>query len=139
MKQAALARYQDFAEHLSSELKGDVLGYEAYYEPNLWSHLGPQTVDGANVSIRLYFEYLKSFSAGVRAGDPAAKVIAGATAPTGANDVYRTSPQSFARALARAGAAAYFDVYSHHPYVPGGAARMDPALLPVNPAHTVSL
>ena len=139
MKQAALARYQDFAEHLSGELKGDVLGYEAYNEPNLWSHLGPQMVDGANVSVHLYLDYLKYFSAGVRAGDPAAEVIAGSTAPTGANDVYRTSPQSFAGGLAKDGAAAYFDVYAHHPYVPGGSAHMDPGLPPANPTHTVSL
>jgi hypothetical protein len=139
MKPTALADYRDFAEHLSGELKGDVLGYEAYSEPNLWSHLGPQTVDGANVSVRLYLDYLKYFSAGVRAGDPGAEVIAGSTAPTGANDVYRTSPQSFALGLAKAGAAAYFDVYAHHPYVPGGTAHMDPGLPPANPTHTVSL
>ena len=142
MKQADLGSYQDFAEHLSGELKGDVLGYEAYNEPNLWSHLGPQTVDGVNVSIHLYLEYLKYFSAGVRAGDPGpegAKVIAGSTAPTGENDVYRTSPQSFASGLAKDGAAAYFDVYAHHPYVPGGTAHMDPGLQPADPTHTVSL
>ena len=66
-------------------------------------------------------------------------MIAGSTAPTGANDVYRTSPQSFAEGLAKDGAAAYFDVYAHHPYVPGGSAHMDPGLSPANPAHTVSL
>jgi hypothetical protein len=143
MKHSALADYQAFAEHLSSELKGQVLGYEAYNEPNLWAYLYPQrTPADHSFSAHLYLQYLMYFSAGVRAGDPGpkgAKVIAGSTAPTGADDPWRTSPQSFARALATAGAAPYFDVYSHHPYVPGSSGSMDPALPPRDSAHTVSL
>ncbi len=144
MTASALAYYKAFAKHLSAELKGKVLGYEVYNEPNLWVHLFPQrTANDPNFSAHTYLRYLKSFYAGVRAGDPGAKVIAGATAPTGApagtENAYQTSPQSFARALARAGAAAYFDIYSHHPYVPGGSRNMDPGLLPANPSHTVSL
>ena len=144
MKTSALGDYQAFAKHLSGELQGQVLGYEAYSEPNLWVHLFPQrTADDPSFSAHLYLRYLKSFFAGVRAGDPGAKVIAGSTAPTGqpagTENVYQTSPQSFARALAKAGAARYFDVYSHHPYVPGGSGDMDPGLSPTNPSHTVSL
>ncbi len=75
----------------------------------------------------------------MKAGDPAAKVIAGATAPTGTNSIYWTSPQTFARALKAAGGARYFSVYSHHPYVPGGPGDMDPRLPPQHPNHTVSL
>ena len=41
--------------------------------------------------------------------------------PSGLDDIYRTSPQRFARFLQRAHAGRYFDVYSHHPYTPGGS------------------
>ena len=51
-------------------------------------------------------------SAGIRAGDPQALVIGGVTAPSGANDDFRTAPQTFASELKSLGAAAYFDVYS---------------------------
>jgi hypothetical protein len=144
MKPSALGDYQAFAEHLSGELKGQVLGYEAYSEPNLWVHLFPQwSAADPSFSAHLYLRYLRSFFAGVRAGDPGAMVIAGSTAPTGAptsdRSVFWTSPQSFARALAGAGAARYFDVYSHHPYVPGGSGNMDPGLPPADSSHTVSL
>ena len=140
MAAGALADYEAFARHLSSTLSGEVLGYEAYSEPNLWAHIYPQrTGDDPWFSVHLYLTYLKAFSAGVREGDSGAKVIAGATAPTGTNNVYWTSPQSFARVLAKGGAAKYFDVYSHHPYVPGGPYDMDPGLRPQHPDHTVSL
>jgi hypothetical protein len=140
MTNSALASYQAFAKHLAAALAGQVLGYEAYCEPNLWPYIYPQRTDSdPSFAAHVYLKYLKAFFAGVRAGDPHAKVIAGSTAPTGANDIYRTSPQSFARALAAAGAARYFDVYSHHPYVPGGTTDMDPALPPQFPGNTVSL
>jgi hypothetical protein len=55
MKHSALADYQDFAEHLSSELKGQVLGYEAYSEPNLWVHIFPQrTAADPDFSVHVY-------------------------------------------------------------------------------------
>jgi hypothetical protein len=140
MTTGALANYEAFAKHLATVLKGEVLGYEAYNEPNLWPYIYPQRSDRDPwFAAHLYLKYLKAFSAGVRADDPHAKVIAGSTAPTGDNDIFRTSPQSFARALAAAGAARYFDVYAHHPYVPGSSADMDPGLPPQFPLHTVSL
>jgi hypothetical protein len=140
MSQSALADYQAFAQHLAASLAGKVLGYEAWNEPNLWPYIYPQRTGGDRwFSAHLYLKYLKAFRAGVRVGDPHAKVIAGSTAPIGYNDIYRTSPQSFARALAAAGAAPYFDVYSHHPYVPGGTGDMDPTLTPPSPGNTVAL
>ncbi len=62
---------------------------------------------------------LRRFAPAVRKGDPRALVIAGATAPTGNDDRWRTSPQTFARTLKAAGAGKLFDAYSHHPYTPG--------------------
>jgi hypothetical protein len=140
MKAAALADYQAFANHLATVLKGEVLGYEAFDEPNLWPYIYPQrTARDPWFAAREYLKYLKAFGAGVKAGDPGALVIAGSTAPTGTNDDYRTAPQTFAAELKALGAGAYFDVYAHHPYVPGGAADMDPGLPPMFPSHTVSL
>ena len=140
MAAGARVDYQAFARHLATKLKGEVLGYEAFNEPNLWPHLYPQRTDSDPwFAARLYLKYLKAFWAGVRAGDPGAQVIAGSTAPTGTNDDYRTAPQTFAAELKALGAGAYFDVYAHHPYVPGGSGDMDPGLPPAFPLHTVSL
>lgn len=140
MTQAALADYQAFARHLSTALAGEVLGYEAYNEPNLWVHLYPQRTDtDPRFAADEYLKYLEAFGAGVKAGDPGALVIAGSTAPSGSDDDFRTSPQTFAARLKAKGAGAYFDVYAHHPYVPGGAPDMDPGLPPQFPTHTVSL
>jgi hypothetical protein len=82
---------------------------------------------------------LEAFSAGVRAGDPAALVAAGATAPTGRNNRYGTSPQRFARRLRGLGVDGLFDVYTHHPYVPGGTKNAAPERPPSNPERTVTL
>jgi hypothetical protein len=67
------------------------------------------------------------------------RVVAGATAPVGLNDVYRTSPQRFARFLQRSGAGRHFDVYSHHPYTPGGSLNRAPGQPPNDPPTTVTL
>ena len=117
-----------------------VLGYEAYNEPNLWPYIYPQrTAADASFAAHLYLQYLKAFSAGVKAGDPGAKVIAGATAPTGTNSsTGRARSRSLAPSRRPAGRGTS-SVYSHHPYVPGGPGDMDPRLPPQHPNHTVSL
>ena len=82
---------------------------------------------------------LKAFRAGVLRAGTGVRVVAGATAPVGLNDRYRTSPQRFARFLRRAGAGRYFDVYSHHPYTPGGSIYTAPDQPPNDPTRTVTL
>ena len=82
---------------------------------------------------------LKAFHAGVTRAGTGVRVVAGATAPVGLDDIYRTSPQRFARFLQRAGAGRYFDVYSHHPYTPGGSINTAPGQPPNDPSHTVTL
>ena len=42
MTAGALTDYEAFAEHLATALKGEVLGYEAFDEPNLWPYIYPQ-------------------------------------------------------------------------------------------------
>jgi hypothetical protein len=127
-------------EHVSAAFRGKVLGYSCWNEPNLWGYIYPQrTAADAAFSAHHYVRMLKAFSAGVRAGDPQAKVVAGETAPAGRDDRLSTSPQRFARTLRLSGAARWFDVYSHHPYAVGGTKHIAPADPPRDPSHTVSL
>ena len=130
----------DFAGHLATLLKGEVLGYEIWNEPNLWPYIFPQrTSDDLEFAAHTYLKYLKAMSPAIHAADPDALVIGGVTAPTGTNDAYRTSPQLFDKQLKRLDAGAYFDAVSHHPYCVGGRGNLDPALPPLVPAHTVEL
>ncbi len=138
--QASLGDLGAFTRHVAELLKDEVLGYECWDEPNLWSYIYPQrTATDGEFAAHTYLGYLSAMSAGVRAGDPGALVIAGATAPTGENDIFRTAPQTFARELKSLGAGPLFDVYSHHPYCVGGRSDLDPSLAPVNPDHTVEM
>jgi hypothetical protein len=82
---------------------------------------------------------LKAFSEGVRRSGTGMTIVAGATAPLGGNDRYRTSPQRFATYLKTHRTTALFDVYSHHPYTPGGTRRPSPSGLPNDPKTTVTL
>ena len=129
-----------FAGHVATLLKGEVLGYECWDEPNLWCYIYPQrTATDSRFAARTYRGYLRVMSPAIRAADPRAHVIGGVTAPRGANDVFRTAPQPFARQLKALGAGRYFDVYSHHPYCVGGRPDLDPALPPADPGHTIEL
>jgi len=136
----ALDDFQSFVEHLATTFNGEVQAYECWNEPNLFPFLYPQETPGdANFAAHTYAKYVKRFSQGVRAGDPAALVVAGATAPGGGDDFLRSGPVQFARAFKASGTASYFDVYSHHPYVMGGVSNMDPAKLPLHPKVSVGL
>lgn len=125
---------------LAARYAGMVTAYECWNEPNLWLYLYPQrTAADEYFGARTYLKYLRAFSAGVRAGDAAALVVAGSTAPFGPNDEYRSSPQKFARFLKDHDAAALFDVYSHHPYTIGGTRDIAPDGAPTTPEKTVAL
>ncbi len=141
MTSSALDDFQAFADYLATTLKGGVFAYECWNEPNLWPYLFPQrTMSDGQFAAHTYLKYLHHFSAGIRAGDPAAVVVAGATAPAGDdNGKYRTPPQMFAQQLKNDGAADYFDAFSHHPYVVGGRPDLDPGLPPAHPDRYVEL
>jgi Cellulase (glycosyl hydrolase family 5) len=129
-----------FSGHVAALLRGEVLGYECWNEPNLWPYIYPQRTAADNeFAAHTYLGYLRAMSPAIRAADPGALVIAGATAPSGENNVFRTAPQTFARQLKTLGAAPWFDVYSHHPYCVGGRADLDPALPPAHPDRTIEL
>ncbi len=132
--------FKAFAAHLARKLRGSVLAYEPWCEPNMYRYLFPQrTRTNACFAAQRYAKMLRAFAAGVRSADPDALVCAGATAPFGRNDRYGTSPQRFARLLRDLGTATVFDVYTHHPYVPGGTADAAPEARPRDPRITVSL
>lgn len=137
---ASLDKLQAFMTYFSGMMRGEVFAYSCWVEPNLWTYMYPQrTATDKSFAVRRYAAILRAFSAGVRAGDPEAKVVAGETSPTGDDSRLRTSPQRFARRLAAFGGAAHFDAYAHHPYPTGGNAHIAPSALPRDPAHTVWL
>jgi hypothetical protein len=137
---SSLDAFQAFSQHLAESLQGEVLAYSCWIEPNLWTYLYPQrtTADPAFAAHR-YTRMLAAFSQGIRAGDPAARVAAGETSPTGNNTRLRTSPLRFARQIRDAGAAEYFDVYAHHPYPVSGNKDISPDATPRDPSETVWL
>ena len=136
----ALRDYGALAESLARRYKGRVQALECWNEPNMWFCLYPQrTADDPYFAARVYLRMLKAFRAGVVRAGTGVRVVAGATAPVGLNDRYRTSPQRFARFLRRAGAGRYFDVYSHHPYTPGGSLYTAPDQPPNDSTRTVTL
>jgi hypothetical protein len=137
---SSLDAFRAFSQHVAQKLQGEVLTYSCWIEPNLWTYFYPQrtTSDPAFAAHR-YTRMLAAFSAGIRAGDPAAQVAAGETSPTGNNTRYRTSPLRFARQLRDAGAAESFDVYAHHPYPVAGNKDISPDAMPRDPSETVWL
>ena len=129
-----------FTRHVATLLKGEVLGYEVWNEPNLWPYIYPQrTTSDPQFAAHTYLKYLKVMAPAIRSADPDALVIGGVTAPTGDNDVYRTAPQTFDAQIKALGAGAYMDAVSHHPYCVGGRSDLDPGLPPAHPSHTVEL
>lgn len=136
----SLDRLRAFMEELAGRLEGEVRAYSCWVEPNLWTYLYPQrTASDAAFAARRYTKMLAAFSGGVRAGDPQALVVAGETSPSGDDTRLRTSPQRFARQMARLGAAEHFDVFAHHPYPTGGNDRIAPWSMPRDPSRTVWL
>jgi len=137
---AHLPDFQAFMTRLTGRLGELVNRWECWNEPNLWPYIWPQTTpDDPYFAIRRYVAMVKAFSAGVKAVDPDDLVVAGSTGPVGNNDVYRTSPQRWAGMMKVMGAGAYFDIYSHHPYTPGGSVNIRPDQPPNNLLTTVTL
>lgn len=135
-----LPDFKKFCQDVAAQFQGHVYAYEAWNEPNLAYYLYPQkTARNKNFAAGLYVKMLGSFSAGIHAGDPAAHRVAGATAPRGDNTISSTSPQRFAAQIKAKGAAPLFDVYSHHPYMPGASPRLWPEAAPAHPDTTVTL
>lgn len=137
---SALPAFSDFAEKLARRCAGTVHAVEVWNEPNLWMFLYPQrTSSDPLYGVHAYLRVLKAFHSGASRVRTSMRVVGGTTGPVGLNDTYRTSPQRFARELKRAGASRYFDVYSHHPYTPGGSVYPAPNQPPNDKSTTVTL
>ncbi len=144
-----LSAFRAFCQAVAAQFQGQVYAYECWNEPNLYLSLFPQqTKHDILFGAHLYVRMLRSFSAGIRAGDPGSAgaprplVIAGATSPRGSanRNTYETSPQRFAAVIkATKGWASLFDAYSHHPYMPGASPRLWPEAAPGSPNTTVTL
>jgi hypothetical protein len=131
LRRDALPAYRALGGFLATHFKGRVRYLECWNEPNLWVGICPQrTAADPWFAARRYLHMLRAFSLGVRCARTGALVVAGAGAPNGRNDVLSTSPRDLALFLQRHGAARYFDVYSHHPYTPGGTVRTGPTDTP---------
>ena len=137
----ALPDFQAFAQHVAEELSGEVFAYEVWNEANLFWFLYPQrTANDPYVGVRSYLGMLKAFSAGIRAGDPNALVLAGNTASQGINNTRTTSPIRWALWLRKNHVLNYCDAYSHHVYALGGSGPIrSPEQPPRYPAWTVVL
>ena len=145
MRSKYLPDFEKFCQDVATQFRGQVYAYEAWNEPNLSAYLGPQkTPQNRNFAADLYVKMLGSFSDGIKAAyrgydGPRALRVGGATAPRGNNTRSSTSPQRFAARIKAKGAARFFDVYSHHPYMPGASPRMWPEAAPAHPKTTVTL
>ena len=137
-----LTDFRLFCQGVATQFRNQVYAYECWNEPNLWCFLFPQiTSRDRNFGAHLYVKMLRRCSAGIRAGDPKALVVAGATSPRGSSGASHSSasPLRFAGVIKAAGVSKYFDAYSHHPYMPGGSPRLWPEAAPRDPKGTVSL
>ena len=140
MDMEKLPDFRSFATHLATTLGPTVNRYECWNEPNLWPYIYPQRTDGDKFfAARIYAKMLRSFSRGIGDGNADALIVGGATAPIGGNHIYSTTPTRFARFLKDAHAGRYFDIYSHHPYTPGGSLYMAPGAPPNDTRTTVTL
>ena len=140
IRSGALGDYADLGRFLAAHFAGRVQALECWNEPNLWYYIYPQrTARDANYGARTYLAMLRAFNRGIDRAHTSVRVVAGATAPLGRNDRWRTSPQKFARYLKTHHAAAAFDVYSHHPYTTGGTRHPAPNRAPNDTSTTVTL
>jgi hypothetical protein len=135
-----------FCGEFATHVKGKVYAYEVWNEPNLWLSLYPQKTDkDPDFAAHLYIKMLKSCHDGIHAADPAALIVAGATAPMGsdagdgAGTLLSTSPQRFADVLKAANVESLFNAYSHHPYTPFPTSNLGPSAAPFDPQRTVIL
>lgn len=108
--------YGRFLRALASYLKGRVVAYEIWNEPNLASEWGGRTPNPDE-----YVELLKAAYKGVKAGDPAAKVISAGLATTAGDGERAMNDLDYLRGMYAAGARDYFDVLGSHPYGFGSA------------------
>ena len=115
------ARLGQFAQAAASRYDGShgqprVRFWQVWSEPNLDFFMVPPSPDH-------YRKMVESFTAGVRAGNPQARVIAGGLAPL-ARKGATVGPLKFMRKLLTT--RVHFDIWSTHPYTTGGPTHHAP-------------
>lgn len=122
-----VADFGDFARAIATRYSGRNAGYpfvrfwSVWNEPNLQLFLSPQfDARGRSVAPANYAKLYAAAYAGIKAGNPFAKVAIGETSARGsdkANGLRPThSPGKFAELVAKANPSLKFDAWSHHPY-----------------------
>jgi len=135
-----LAEFARLGAFLAHRYEGSADHLECWNEPNTGGSLYPQIRTGSpSFGAQTYAKMLRAFHDGVKSGAQGAVVIAGGTAPRGADDEYSTSPRTFATYIRDHVPGGYFDAYSHHPYQQGDRKNAPPNLPPPNRRMTVSL
>jgi hypothetical protein len=106
-----LEDYRDFAQRVAERYRGRVRAYIIWNEPNLAIEWGGQPPDPT-----VFTKLLRVGYEAVKAGDPAALVVAAGLAPTNSHNAQAMDERLFLREMYRAGAGAYFDIMGAHPY-----------------------
>jgi Cellulase (glycosyl hydrolase family 5) len=122
-----VADFGNFARAIAARYSGRNQGYpfvrfwSVWNEPNLQLFLQPQfDSQGRSVAPANYAKLAASAYAGIKAGNPLAKVAIGETSargsdkPAGLRPTH--SPGKFAELVAKANPKLKFDAWSHHPY-----------------------
>ncbi len=103
--------YQDYVQRVVERYRGRVRAYIIWNEPNLAIEWGGRPPDPT-----AFTDLLRVGYEAVKAGDPAALVVAAGLAPTNSHDAQAMDERLFLREMYRAGAGAYFDILGAHPY-----------------------
>jgi polysaccharide biosynthesis protein PslG len=103
------AAYAAFARAAALRYRGKVSAYELWNEPNVEIFWRPAP------NVPDYVALVKGAYARIKAVDPHALVLAGATAPA-PNSSHRIDEVTFIRRAYKRGLAGSFDAWSHHPY-----------------------
>jgi aryl-phospho-beta-D-glucosidase BglC (GH1 family) len=122
-----LADFTTFARAVASRYSGRYQGYPfvrfwaVWNEPNLNLFLTPQfNSAGKSVAPANYAKLYAAGYAGIKAGNPLAKVAIGETSARGKDSpggaVISHSPGKFAELVAKANPRLKFDAWAHHPY-----------------------
>jgi hypothetical protein len=107
--------FATFAEHAVRHFAGRVSDWELWNEPNIPMFWAPRPSAGA------YAALIRETYSRMKATDPSAYVVAGATSPA-SSDGTAIDEVEFLSAVYGSGGGANFDGWSHHPYT------VDPSL-----------
>lgn len=112
--------YATWAAATVAHFRGRVSHWEIWNEPNIEVFWRPQPNAGR------YTALLKAAYGRIKAADPSAVVLAGATSPA-PNDGTRIDEVTFLQQVYASGGGGHFDAWSHHPYThPGPPGNVHP-------------